>query len=223
MPSAKEDGNAPVRKMIEQHQEENITPPSPQVRLDRSPHPYHRRQLSPSDSITRSGKPIASHRLQTTTIAPDEWRTFQDRLADTSNQKPSMLVTSSDSGTEADDESGGVLRGLPAPPIKRKCSSPLLLPRNTDDERQKLCLEHNPKHVGSRSAPCLGDEEERKIRNKYTRRRRAELLRRLVEIILLGSVGFIACRKSNKAFLQSLSRGMWSPRRRMICHLDGRQ
>lgn len=215
MPSIKEDGNAPVKKMIEQHNEENIPPPSPPVRLDRSPHPYHRRQLSPSGSITRSGKTIANHRLQTTTIVPDERRRFKDRLADASNQKQSMPLTSSDSGTEADDESGGVLRGLPAPPMKRKSSSPLLMPRNIDDERQKLCLEHNSKHVGGRSAPCLGDEEDRKNRNKYTRRRRAEYLRRLVEIILLGSVGFIACRKRNEAFLQSLSRGMWSPHRRM--------
>lgn len=220
MPVSRKDGNAPVRNMNEQQNEENIPPSSPPVRLDRSPHPYHRRQLSPPGSITRSGKPLASHRRQTTIISPYEERNYRERLADASNQKPSMPVTSSDSGTEADDESGGVLRGLPAPPIKRKYSSPLLMPRHTDDERQKLCLEHQPKHEGSQSVPCLGDEEDKKIRNKYTRRRRTEYLRRLVEIILLGGVGFIACRKRHEAFLHSLSRGMWSPRRWMMRHLD---
>lgn len=222
MPISREDGNAPVRKMIEQHNEENNPPPAQQVRLNRSPHPYHRRQLSPSGSITRSGKTLASHRLQTATTFPYEQKNAKERLAYASNQKLSMPVTSSDSGTEADDESGGVLRGLPAPPIKRKCSSPLLTPRNIDDERRKLCMEHDSKREGSRSAPCLGDEEDRKIRNKNTRRRRAEYLRRLVEIILLGCVGLIACGKRHEAFLHLLSRGMLDSRRKTMCHLDGR-
>lgn len=209
--------------MIEQQNEENVPPPTPQVRLDRSPHPYHRRQLSPSGSITKSGKTLTSRHPPTKKYPLYEETHSRERLADASNQQLSMPVTSSDSGTEADDERSGVLRGLPAPPMKRKCSSPLLLPRTTDDERQKLCLEHNSKHEGSRSAPCLGDEEDRKLRHKITRRRRVECLRRLVEIILLGCVGFIACGKRHEAFSHLPSRGMLSFCRRAMRFVDGLQ
>ena len=221
MPISKENGSALAKKMIEQQNVENVPPPTQQVRLDRSPHPYHRRQFSPSDSITRFGKTLASRHSSTTKNPLNEERHSRARLADASNEQLSMPVTSSDSGTEADDERGGVLRGLPAPPMKRKCSSPLLLPRNTDDERQKLCLEHNSSHEGSRSVPCLGDEEDRKFRNKITRRRRVEYLRRLVEIVLLGCVGFIACGKRHEAFSQLASRGILSFCRRAMCYVDG--
>lgn len=197
-----------VGKMIDRNDEENIPPPIRPVRLERSPHPYHRRQQSPPGFITQSDKTLGGHHLQTATISPYGQRHAPERLADASNQKTSMPVTSSDSGTEADDESGGVLRGLPAPPMKRKGSSPILMPRTTEDERRKLCLEHNAKYQGSRSTPCLGDEEDGKVRDKVTRRRRTEYLRRLVEIVLLGSVGFIACGKRHEEFLHRLSRGM---------------
>lgn len=221
MPISREDRNAPVRKMIEQANEENTTPPTSQVRFDRSPHPYHRRQLSPSGSITRSGKTLASHHLQTTTAFPNEQRHSEQGLADASSQKPSKPATSSDSGTEADDESGGVLRGLPAPPIKRKGSSPLLTPRNTDDGRRKLYLEYSARHEGNRSAPGLTDEEERRIRNKLNYRRRVEFLRRLVEITLLGGVGFIACGKRHEEVLHLLGRGMLSSYQHQCAILTG--
>lgn len=222
MPISKGNGNATVRKMIEQENEENIPPPTQPVRLDRSPHPYHRRRLSPSGSMTRSDKTLAGHHLQTATTSPYEQRHSKERLADAANQKLPMPVTSSDSGTEADDERGVVLRGLPAPPIKRKGSSPLFMPRNADDEHKKTCLDHNAQQEGSPSAPRLGDEEDRKIQNKFTRRRRVEYLRRLLEITLLSGVGFIACKESLGAFLHTLSRGMLSSSRRAICHVDGR-
>ena len=222
MPICRENGNATVRKMIEQGNEENIPPSTRQVQLDRSPHPYHRRQLSPSGSITRSCKTLADHGPQTGATFPYEKRHWNERLADASNQNLSIPVTSSDSGTEADDESGSVLRGLPAPPIKRKGSSPFPAPKVTDNERNKLLLEQNAKHEGSRSVLRLGDEEDRKSRNSFICRRGAEYSRRLLEITLLAGVGFIACGKSHEAFLHTLSSGMLDLSRRAICHVDGR-
>lgn len=222
MPASTENGDISVRKTIEQENKENIPPPTPRVRLDRSPHPYHRSQPSPSGSETKSGRTFVGHYIQPATISPYERRQCKERLPDANNQKPPTTATSSDSGTEADDESGGVLRALPAPPIRRKGSSPFLMPRNMDDERRKPCLEHKAKHEGSRSAPSLGDEGDRKIRDKFTRRRRAEYLRRLSETILLGSVGLIACGKRHELFLRTLSRGVLSSNRRAICHPDGR-
>lgn len=217
-----ENGDATVRKVIEQDNKENVPPLTPPVRLDRSPHPYHRRQPSPFGSRTRSGQTLNSHHPQSTKTPLDGQGHSEERLLDANSEKPWKPATSSDSGTEADDESGGLLRGLPAPPIKRKSSSPLLMPRHMDDERRRFGLEHEARHEGRRPILSLRDEENRKIHDKFARRRRAEYLQRLSETILLASVGFIACGKNHELFSRTLSRGVLSSSRRAMRHPDGR-
>lgn len=205
------DGVVTVTKEIEEDDKENISPTTPraQLRWDRSPHPYHRRQSSHTNSRIRSGQSLNSNHSQLKTVLPDQRGHSRDRLLEANHVPLRRTVSSSDSGTEADDE-GGVLRGLPAPPMKRKSSSPLLTPRTMEDESRKLCLEHNTKQEGNRLIFDLGDEDTRKIRNKFTRRRRMEYLRRLLETVLLLSVGFIACGKRHEHFSHMLKRGVLS-------------
>src|SRR3954451_14065609 len=83
----------------EQATPRSSTPLSPEAaenlrQFNRSPHPYHRSQR------------IGSH-------TPSE---YGDHLHPLSYSRSSR--TPSDSGTEADDESTGILRGLPAPPLR---------------------------------------------------------------------------------------------------------
>lgn len=73
--------------------------------------------------------------------------------------------TPSDSGTEADDESTGVLKGLPAPPA-----------------RPRKGLDDGPKKSGD-------GLEKKKIAEK-----RAEVLRRLCEVGLVACVGVVVLR-----------------------------
>jgi hypothetical protein len=221
MPRGTEHRKVALRKGTEEENKENLPPRNQEVRLSRSPHPYHRCQPSPSDPIIRSSNTFADHHLSSVTLSPYERKIAEDVLRDTNNEKPWKSATSSDSGTEADDERGGVLRGLPAPPMRRKGSSPLLTPKNIDDKRRQSCRDHKSKHGGSRLIPSSSDEERSKIRDKFTRRRRAERLRRLSETILLCSVGMISCGNGHRSFSHSLRRGVLSSSRRGMCHPDG--
>jgi len=117
--------------------------------------------------------------------------------------KKQYPTSPSDSGTEADDESGVVLKGLPAPPIRwRKglreneglgTESPLLTPSYLDDDERRLFIERQLQGTPTLQDSAVRDEEVLRIRQKFTRRRRAELLRRTSETILLGVVGYVAC------------------------------
>ena len=122
---------------------------------------------------------------------------------DTDNCRRRKLSTSpSESGTEADDEAG-FLKGLPAPPSRPRkglkdtdqlptgsTSSPLLTPSRIDEERRK----HDLKVSRKRSGPTgSGTEEEiRKIGEKFTKRRRAEFIRRFSETSCLMIVGYVS-------------------------------
>lgn len=216
-----ENGDATDKKGIEQDSKENVPLITSRVRLDRSPHPYHRRQPSSFGSRTRSSQTHASHHLRSIKPPPCGPGHSKESLLDAKSEKSWKQATSGDSGTEADDESGGVLRGLPAPLIKRRSSSPVLMPRHMDDERRRF-WQHEAKHQGRRPVLSLRDEENREICDKFARRRRAEYLRRLSETILLGSVGFISCGKNHELFSRTLSRGVLSSGRRAMRHPDGR-
>ena len=221
MIASMENGDATVRKGIEQDSKENVPLLTSAVRLDRSPHPYHRRQPNCFGSRTESSQTLTSHHLRAIKPPLHGPGHSKESPLDAKSGRSWKQVTSSDSGTEADDESGGVLRGLPAPPTKRRSSSPVLMPRHMDDERRRF-WQHEAKHQGHRPILSLRDEENRKIRDKFARRRRAEYLRRLSETILLGSVGFISCGKKHEPLLRTLSRGVLSSGRRAMRHPDGR-
>lgn len=137
--------------------------------FNRSPHPYHR-----------------SRRLGSCT--PSE---HGDRLQPLSSYSRSSRTTS-DSGTEADDESTGILRGLPAPPLRPR-KGLRLGPADLDDWLPSL--QPWPSFVrpmfrtSRRSSEEELEEEAFEARLRFRRQRRVEVLRRLLEAALLLSVG----------------------------------
>ncbi|KAL9101131.1 MAG: hypothetical protein Q9163_003575 [Psora crenata] len=109
--------------------------------------------------------------------------------------------SSGDSGTEADDEKGAFLLELPAPPARPRkglkessgATSPLLTPSYLDDDHRKAMAEawtRAPTSFHGHSS----DREAVKLREKFVKRRRAELMRRTTEIILALAVCYIALR-----------------------------
>ena len=180
------------------------TPLGQPQQLSRSPQPYHRRR----STLLHHDGDLSLQSPNTLTIPS------------TSPQKPSKLHTeatyfdadhrkrrkhshpSSDSGTEADNERGSLLLGLPAPPVRLRkglkgannseTASPLLTPSYLDEEPRRLALKAQSSRQASLQNRVYTDEETAKLREKFTRRRRAELIRRTTETILIGFVGFIA-------------------------------
>ena len=115
----------------------------------------------------------------------------------------------SDSGTEADDErERSSLLGLPAPPIRPRKGlkgqdgsgneSPLLTPSYLDAESRRLNskAQQKKRHGSPQSQSCT-DEETRRLRHKFNQRRSAELIRRVSETILIGTVGFVSCSRDS--------------------------
>ncbi|KKZ66355.1 hypothetical protein EMCG_07856 [[Emmonsia] crescens] len=140
--------------------------------LSRSPHPYHRRG---SRLLTPKGN--------------DESGSY------TSSWRRKSPRTSSESGTEADDESTGFLKVLPAPQIR---------PRQTLSVRrgygQEKGVESTAERLWSdfrRSRPAtsrrdsseVADGDEVDVRDQVARRNRLEILRRLSETALVLAVG----------------------------------
>ncbi|KAI4157157.1 MAG: hypothetical protein L6R39_000754 [Caloplaca ligustica] len=120
-----------------------------------------------------------------------------------SRKRRKESISPSESGTEADDESGPFLKGLPAPPtrlrkgLKQEASlgtpSPLLTPSYLDDEKRRQGLEAQFRRRTSLQSYASTDEETLKIREKFQKRRRAELLRRTTETLLFMGIGCLAC------------------------------
>lgn len=173
-------------------------PPNRAPRLSRSPHPYIRQQ---SDVLQDSGNALVSPTVVNSSLnnEKNEYTYF-----DADHRKRRKGSSSpSDSGTEADDERGrSSLPGLPAPPVRPRkglkgsndsaTASPLLTPSYLDAESRRLDSKAQTKLWGSLQSPSCADEETIKLRQKFNQKRRAELIRRVSETILMGVVGFIA-------------------------------
>lgn len=189
----------PSIAISDEHEKENSQPRQAQ-RLSRSPHPYHRRQRDCVQSLPGESRTIVQSNLKSAKSTEDSEGRFgyHDVIEGTSRESTSP----SDSGTEADDESGLVLQSLPAPPLRSRkglkgqdgdgAASPLLTPSYLDDESRRLQLEHQLSHYADRQSSLPADDGRRKTQEKFTRRRRAEFLRRLSETLLLGTVGYIS-------------------------------
>ncbi|KAJ5891540.1 uncharacterized protein N7473_007768 [Penicillium subrubescens] len=141
----------------------------------RSPHPYHRSN---------------NRRLGSRT--PSE---HGDRLQPLSAYSKSSR-TPSDSGTEADDESTGILRGLPAPPVRPRKGLRSGANGSLDTDAWLPTLQPWPSFVRQtlRASRRSSSEEteDRFAEGKHMRRqRRVEILRRLMETALLLSVGAV--------------------------------
>lgn len=139
--------------------------------FNRSPHPYHR-----------------SRRLGSCTPSDG------DRLHPLSSYSRSSRTTS-DSGTEADDESTGILRGLPAPPLRPRKGLRSGGVGLTEVDDWLPSLQPWPSFVrpilrtSRRSSEEELEEEAFEERLRFRRQRRVEVLRRLLEAALLLSVG----------------------------------
>ena len=175
-------------------------------RLSRSPHLYSKQQ---SDVLQDNGNAAACLRNAlvrlTATDSPVNFEKNRHTYFDADHRKRRKGSSSpSDSGTEADDERGrGSLLGLPAPPMRPRkglkgpngsgTESPLLTPSYLDAESRRLDSKAQNKRWGSLQSQSCTDEETFKLRQKFNKRRRAELVRRASETILMGAIGFTAC------------------------------
>lgn len=174
--------------------------------LSRFPRPYSKQQC---DVLQDNGNTAAC--LRNAHLSPtvtDSSLNLEERVPtyfDADHRKRRKGSTSpSDSGTEADDERGhSSLLGLPAPPVKPRkglkgprgsgTESPLLTPSYLDSESRRLDSKVLSKRWGnSQSQTCINEETIR-LRQKFNQRRRAELIRRVSETVLMGAIGFIAC------------------------------
>lgn len=158
--------------------------------FNRSPHPYHR-----------------SRRLGSST--PSE---HGDRLQPLTSYSRSSRTTS-DSGTEADDESTGILRGLPAPPLHPRKG---LRSGPTDLDDWLPSLQPWPSFVrpnlrtSRRSSEEELEEEAFEERLRFRRQRRVEVLRRLLEAALLLSVGGVVLYQDGaRSLAWEWRKGMW--------------
>ena len=186
---------------------------SSKPRFARSPHPYHRHSLELPDRYYPDDVTIQKNQARLPLSGPEVPLTFEvsRRLnleyfdLDFPNRRK-RSTSPSDSGTEANDERGGLLKGLPAPPVRPRkglkvpsnlkngtSPSPLLTPSYIDAEKQKLLLEREFKHQGG-AKKAMDDENLNVIKEKLTRRRRAEFIRRLSETAWLIIVGCLSCR-----------------------------
>jgi dolichol kinase len=169
----------------------------------RSPHPYLRhkdqiRKHSPDRTPTVPPQSSSPPRTSDHTISDEDGR----KRRKTASQSPS------ESGTEADDEGYGIIKALPAPPLRlhkglresgiEGATSPLLTPTQIDDEGRKLSEGYfsGSKRSKPRGDASHTDEETRAAKQKYLQRRRNELVRRTTETALLAGIGVLAVRGS---------------------------
>ncbi|EOD50548.1 putative phosphatidate cytidylyltransferase protein [Neofusicoccum parvum UCRNP2] len=149
--------------------------------------------------------------------------------APTSYPSQTASRSMSESGTEADDEGYSFVKALPAPPIRPHkglrdlrggdaalalSDSGLLTPNQLDEEGRRLSAApgyFKGRGKGARrqedgAGEVEVDEEVRKERERYAKRRRAEMLRRGCEVALLAAIGLVVLRGA--VALKSL--GAWS-------------
>jgi hypothetical protein len=196
-------------------QDRSLAPSNPdrshQRTLSRSPHPYHR--LGTSLVATQSEGLGRRHgRGQGDGDGPQLPR----------NQRRDQRTSSSESGTEADDERGRFLKGLPAPllrPHKGLRDTPF------EDSTAQPSPSDTPPAVGhgerqqlsqlwaKDNAWNLWEEPERQtIREKYTRRKRTEVVRRIIEILLFFTIGLVVSYEGSSVYwLRASESGRLAP------------
>ena len=178
-------------------------------RLSRSPHPYHRRGPSFTNDDRSSSSSAGLFKATGLEIS----KLGRSEFSDIDHQKRRKNVElESDSGTEADDEKGAILLGLPAPPARPRkglkepsgSPSPLLTPSYLDDTHVKAAWETQLRHHVSLQDKSA-EEETIKAREKFVRQRRAEFLRRITEASLFLVVCCISVRGATLWSLAHLS------------------
>ena len=180
--------------------------------LDRARHPYHRLQSDLSNPTAEPSSLSSStslHASGATLVNSSHLGGSSASLA-----RRAAQLSLSESGTEADDEgsSAGLFffKALPAPPFHPRKGlrsgataasalareprgdggTPLLTPTRLDGEVLRLS-DVGIRERGGRERLVLEEEheEERVGRSKRVRRRRAEIVRRLLEVGLMAGAG----------------------------------
>ncbi|MCJ1276797.1 hypothetical protein MMC21_004604 [Puttea exsequens] len=189
--------------LLNVHSNENSSPKTFN-RLSRSPHPYHRdydQILQHNAASFRNTHSDSQMPLIAST--DEEWKRTGTAYFDADYRKRRKISSSpSGSGTEADDEKGSLLQ-LPRPPLRPRkglkganrsgATSPLLTPSYIDKEPARLTAKSLEKKLAGLGSEGHTDGETQRIREKFVRKRRAELVRRATETVLLCTIGFIAC------------------------------
>lgn len=172
----------------------------------RSPHPYLRHGGDICSTQPTSARTSRNASRIRTPLRPSD-RTISDE--DGRKRRKRASQSPSESGTEADDEGYGLVKALPAPPLRPRkglrdvqnsgpggAASPLLTPTPFDDEGRRYTKEYfEEKREGSvRGEASPTDEEAKAARQKYLKRRRNELVRRATETVLLAGISILAVR-----------------------------
>jgi dolichol kinase len=164
---------------------ELLAPKESRVSLSRSPHPYHLR----GDSIYEDDGP----------------RPPRKKASDASISRSD----STESGTEADDERGPILRGLPAPPARNRKGLIGNTPRGLSPDPTPLpsppatlvgTIRETFDYFGAKPEWTSTEREaspERKSRKTYIRRKKGEIIRRATETILLGALAMLSYVRAN--------------------------
>ncbi|KAH6612607.1 hypothetical protein C7974DRAFT_81326 [Boeremia exigua] len=166
----------------------------------RSPHPYLRHRADLSNAQT-SSNPSSNNASASRTPPRSSDRTISDE--DRRKRRKRNSQSPSESGTEADDEGYQFVKALPAPPLRPRKGlkgfreeglSPLLTPTQIEEEVRKYSDEYfkgkkDPAQAGNASAT---DQEAKAARQKYLKRRRNEVVRRVTETGLLAGIGLLA-------------------------------
>ena len=117
---------------------------------------------------------------------------------------------SSDSGTEADNERGGssYLRVLPAPPLRGRKGlrgatpekhTPAVSPLPTPPLAEEVATSFFTHVSPPQKEPPVPEKKRQHIREKYTKRKRAEITRRALETFLLLGIGLATYRQASTA------------------------
>jgi dolichol kinase len=148
--------------------------------LERSPHPYSRR----SNTLQQHGP---------------------NKLTPPASQN----ATSTESGTEADDEKGTILRGLPAPPIRTHKGLRGSTPRGLSPAVSPLPTPPATRNVSFAELARAGDAKdalaEQRKQEAYRQRKKAEVVRRVTETILLAVIVSLEWLTANQSHRQYAS------------------
>lgn len=177
-------------------------------RLSRSPHPYYRIS-SKIINRERDDSPARSdyHQASDSGSINDHSNVIQRKKQRNSNRNGNGWLrtsprASSESGTEADDESTGLLKGLPAPPVRSSRKGlrsiagrddPLLWLQDETPQSWSLFVRspvRQPKRSSSEES-MRSNATYTTVRGVVARRKRNEVMRRVTETALLLSVGVV--------------------------------
>ncbi len=196
----------------------------------RSPNPYHRRNLVAGSNRQLIGSEYRSASTPAS-VSQNTSRRGSDGVLEQDGK--SSRKTSSQSGSEADDEGYGLIRALPAPPVRPRKGlrdrtdeddSPFLSPSQLDSggrRRSVECLNLQKDRVGLKQT---AEDEDARARARYRRRRMAELFRRIVETGLLASIGYLVIKQRPvRNGVRQKHRGNYTARLESVCIADQSQ